>query len=55
MRALVLAGGFDTRIRPLTVNIPKPMLPLVNRPILEHIVRLLARHGFSEITVLLSK
>jgi len=53
VRALVLAGGFGTRIRPLTVNIPKPLLPLVNRPILEHIVRLLARHGFSEITMLL--
>ncbi len=53
MKAFIMAGGFGTRIRPLTVNIPKPMLPLVNRPTLEHIVRLLKRHGITDIVMLL--
>ncbi len=53
MKAFVMAGGFGTRIRPLTVNIPKPMLPLVNRPVLEHIVKLLRRHGITDIVMLL--
>lgn len=53
MKAFVMAGGFGTRIRPLTVNIPKPMLPLVTRPILEHIVKLLRKHKISDIVMLL--
>ena len=48
-----MAGGFGTRIRPLTSSIPKPMLPLVNIPVMEHIVRLLRRHGFLDLVVLL--
>ncbi len=43
-----MAGGQGTRLRPLTSNQPKPMLPIVNRPIMEHIIELLARHGFRE-------
>ncbi len=43
-----MAGGQGTRLRPLTSNQPKPMLPIVNRPIMEHIVGLLTRHGFTE-------
>ncbi len=43
-----MAGGQGTRLRPLTSNQPKPMLPIVNRPIMEHIIGLLARHGFVE-------
>lgn len=51
MKAVILAGGEGTRLRPLTSNQPKPMMPLVNRPMLEHIVHLLARHGFDDIVV----
>ena len=46
-----MAGGEGTRLRPLTSNVPKPMMPLVNEPMMEHIVRLLKRHGFDEIVV----
>jgi mannose-1-phosphate guanylyltransferase len=48
MRAMVLAAGLGTRLRPITYEIPKPMVPVLNRPVMEHIVRLLARHGFDE-------
>lgn len=46
-----MAGGEGTRLRPLTSNAPKPMMPLVNRPMMEHIVGLLKRHGFDDIVV----
>ncbi len=46
-----MAGGEGTRLRPLTSNQPKPMIPLVNRPMMEHIVGLLHRHGFDDIVV----
>jgi len=46
-----MAGGEGTRLRPLTSNQPKPMMPLVNRPMMEHIVMLLQRHGFDDIVV----
>src|SRR5947209_7416206 len=49
-----MAGGEGSRLRPLTSNQPKPMLPLVNRPMMEHIVSLLRRHGFDEIVVTLA-
>ena len=48
MRAMVLAAGLGTRLRPITYAMPKPMVPVLNRPVMEHILRLLARHGFSE-------
>jgi mannose-1-phosphate guanylyltransferase len=48
MKAMVLAAGLGTRLRPITFGIPKPMVPVLNRPVMEHIVRLLARHGFDE-------
>jgi mannose-1-phosphate guanylyltransferase/phosphomannomutase len=51
MKAVIMAGGEGTRLRPLTSNSPKPMLPLVNEPMMEHIVRLLQHHGFDEIVV----
>ena len=44
-----MAAGLGTRLRPLTYEVPKPMVPVVNRPIMEHILRLLPRHGFSEV------
>src|SRR4051794_26975296 len=46
-----MAGGEGTRLRPLTSNAPKPMLPLVNRPMMEHIIDLLRLHGIDEIVV----
>ena len=46
-----MAGGEGTRLRPLTSNQPKPMMPLANRPMMEHIVQLLQRHGFDDIVV----
>lgn len=52
MRALILAGGFATRLRPLTEKIPKSLLPIANRPFLEHQLGLLARHGVSDATLL---
>jgi mannose-1-phosphate guanylyltransferase/phosphomannomutase len=51
MKAVIMAGGEGTRLRPLTSNAPKPMMPLVNEPMMEHIVRLLKQHGFEEIVV----
>jgi mannose-1-phosphate guanylyltransferase/phosphomannomutase len=51
MKAVIMAGGEGTRLRPLTSNAPKPMLPLVDRPMMEHIIGLLKRHGFDEIVV----
>ncbi|GAA4065444.1 mannose-1-phosphate guanyltransferase [Actinomadura miaoliensis] len=51
MKAVVMAGGEGTRLRPMTANQPKPLLPLVNRPIMEHVLRLLKRHGFTETVV----
>jgi mannose-1-phosphate guanylyltransferase len=48
MRAMVLAAGLGTRLRPVTYAMPKPMVPVVNRPVMEHSARLLARHGFTE-------
>lgn len=51
MKAVILAGGEGTRLRPLTSNTPKPMMPLANKPMMEHIVNLLSLHGFDEIVV----
>jgi mannose-1-phosphate guanylyltransferase / phosphomannomutase len=41
MKGVIMAGGFGTRLKPLTINRPKPMVPVANRPIMEHIVALL--------------
>src|SRR5437588_12820133 len=51
MKAVIMAGGEGTRLRPLTSNQPKPMIHLANRPMMEHIVRLLQKHGFDDIVV----
>jgi mannose-1-phosphate guanylyltransferase/phosphomannomutase len=45
VKAVVMAGGEGSRLRPMTANSPKPLLPVVNRPLLEHVLRLLRRHG----------
>ncbi|MFY9863336.1 MAG: nucleotidyltransferase family protein, partial [Trebonia sp.] len=51
MKAVVMAGGEGTRLRPMTANQPKPLLPVANRPIMEHVLRLLKKHGFEETIV----
>src|ERR1700760_3549336 len=51
MKAVIMAGGEGPRLRPQTSNLPKPMLPLVGRPMMEHIVSLLRRHGITDIVV----
>ncbi len=53
MKAVVLAGGLGTRLHPLTINVPKPMVPVANRPLMEYTIELLAKHGFKDIVVLL--
>lgn len=49
MQAVVMAGGEGTRLRPLTTNRPKPMVPIVNRPLLEHTINLLRQHGLQDV------
>ncbi|MDP4219568.1 MAG: sugar phosphate nucleotidyltransferase [Bacteroidota bacterium] len=53
MKAIIMAGGFGTRLRPLTMSIPKPMVPLMNKPMMEHIVNLLKEHDIRDLTSLL--
>lgn len=49
MKAVIMAGGEGTRLRPLTCTMPKPMVPVVNKPMMEHILDLLKKHDFHEI------
>ena len=51
MKAVVMAGGEGTRLRPLTSNQPKPMVPIVGKPCMEHILELLRAHGFEDVIV----
>ena len=53
MKAVIMAGGEGTRLRPLTCNRPKPMVPIANKPVMEHIVNLLKRHRVEEVAVTL--
>src|SRR3954465_8135107 len=46
-----MAGGEGSRLRPMTANLPKPLLPVANRPVMEHVLRLLRRHGVTETVV----
>lgn len=54
MQAVILAGGLGTRLRPYTFFVPKPMLPLGDRPLLEHIISLLSRHGVTDVIMTVS-
>src|SRR5262252_804231 len=49
MRAMVLAAGLGTRLRPLTYQISKPMVPVLDRPVMEHILGLLERHSYEQV------
>jgi mannose-1-phosphate guanylyltransferase / phosphomannomutase len=53
MKGVIMAGGFGTRLKPLTINRPKPMVPVANRPIMEHIVELLKNHGITDLISIL--
>ena len=53
MKAIIMAGGEGTRLRPLTSALPKPMAPVMNRPCMEHSIRLLKKHGITDIGVTL--
>ncbi|MGH7507810.1 MAG: nucleotidyltransferase family protein, partial [Longimicrobiales bacterium] len=53
MKAVIMAGGFGTRLKPLTINRPKPMVPVANRPMMEHIVELLKRHDITNMVSIL--
>ena len=53
MKAIIMAGGLGTRLRPLTLGLPKPMVPMGNKPMMEHVVSLLKKHGFDHILSLL--
>jgi mannose-1-phosphate guanylyltransferase len=51
MKAMILAGGKGTRVRPITDTVPKPMIPIVSKPLMEFLVDLLKQHGFDQIVV----
>ena len=51
MRAVVLVGGFGTRLRPLTLDRPKQMLPILGRPMIEPVLRHLSRHGIDDVVL----
>lgn len=53
MKAVIMAGGFGTRIQPLTMSLPKPMLPVMNVPMMEYSLRRLARMGIKHFVILL--
>ena len=53
MKAVVMAGGAGSRLRPLTISRPKPMVPIVNKPVMAHILDLLKRHHMTDVVVTL--
>lgn len=53
MKAIIMAGGKGTRLRPMTCGMPKPMVPVMNIPLIEHIIILLKKHGIVDIGVTL--
>jgi mannose-1-phosphate guanylyltransferase/phosphomannomutase len=53
MKAVIMAGGEGSRLRPLTCDLPKPMVPIMNVPVMEHIIDLLKKHGIKDIIVTL--
>lgn len=53
MKVIIMAGGGGTRLRPLTCDRPKPMVPIMNKPMMEHIIMLLKKHNLKDIGVTL--
>jgi len=53
MKAIIMAGGKGTRLQPLTNEIPKPMVKIIDRPILEHVIELLKKHNITQIGITL--
>lgn len=51
MKAMILAAGKGTRVRPLTNEMPKPMIPIIGKPVMEYLIEELERHGFREIMI----
>ena len=51
MKAMILAAGKGTRVRPITYRIPKPMIPILQKPVMEFLLELLRQHGFDQIMV----
>ena len=51
MKAMILAAGKGTRVRPITYTIPKPMIPILQKPVMEFLLELLKQHGFDQIMV----
>ena len=51
MKAVVMAGGAGSRLRPLTIARPKPMVPMVNKPVISHILDLLKKHGITQVVI----
>jgi len=55
MKAVILAGGAGTRLRPVTYEIPKPLVPVRKKPIINHLIELFQRHNINEVAILASK
>ncbi|MBQ7091726.1 MAG: nucleotidyltransferase family protein, partial [Clostridia bacterium] len=53
MKAVIMAGGEGKRLRPITCTMPKPMVPLLNKPVIDYCIELLKRHGIEDITATL--
>ena len=51
MKAMILAAGRGTRVRPITYTIPKPLIPILQKPVMEFLLDLLVEHGFDQIMV----
>lgn len=51
MKAMILAAGIGSRLDPLTRNLPKPLVPIVNKPVMAHIIELLVKYGFEDVMI----
>ena len=51
MKAMILAAGKGTRVRPITYTIPKPLIPILQKPVMEFLLELLRQHGFDQVVV----
>ena len=52
-KAVIMAGGEGKRLRPITCTLPKPMVPLLNKPVIDYCIELLKKHGVEDITATL--